>query len=146
VPDPVARADEREEDAKKLSKRDADRSDGSGLDDKEERPSVQKATKWAERLAQIDVLAARPRHHRGQFPVAECADDGHRGGDQPRGDQQRGRTNNAAHVSRDNEDSRADHRTHHDGCGAEQAHAAHKVRRRVGVIPQRNGGICFCFA
>ena len=133
VPEPVAGADGGEEDAEELSKRDANRRDGSGLDDEEERPAVEEAAEGPERLAQVDVLPARARHHCGQFAVAECADDRHQRGDEPCGDQQRGRADDAAHVCRDDEDAGADHRTHHDGGGGEESHAAHEMGGCGGV-------------
>ena len=58
VPEPVVGADGGEEDAEEFSEGDADRRDGPGLDDEEERPAVEEAPERAERLAQIDVLAA----------------------------------------------------------------------------------------
>ena len=85
VPEPVRGRDGWEKDAEKFAESDADGGDGAGLDDEEERPAVKKSPERPERLAQINVLAAGLGHHGGQFAVAECADEGHDGGDHPRG-------------------------------------------------------------
>ena len=90
VPEPVVGADGGKEDAKELSEGDADRGDGPGLYDEEERPSVEKSAERAERFAEIDVLAAGLRHHGGEFAVTERSDEGHEGCHHPGRDEQRG--------------------------------------------------------
>src|SRR5207248_5172457 len=50
---------------------DGDGGDCSGLYDEEECPAVEKAPERRERLAQIDVLPARLRHHRRKLSVRE---------------------------------------------------------------------------
>ncbi len=100
VPDPVGGRDGREEDAEELAEGHADGGDGAGLDDQEERPAVEESPERAEGFAQVDVLAAGVRHHGGEFAVGERAGDGHESGDQPGGDQQRGRVGQRARFRR----------------------------------------------
>src|SRR6185503_10585365 len=45
----------------------------SRLDHQEQSPSVKKSPEWRECLAQVDVLPAGFRHHRGQLAVAQRA-------------------------------------------------------------------------
>jgi hypothetical protein len=70
----VLRGDPRHKYAGEFGESHRDRRDGAGLDHQEERPTVQETAKRPERLAQIDVLAARLRHGRRQFAVAERGD------------------------------------------------------------------------
>ena len=109
---PVGRRDGREEDAEKLAERHADGGDGSGLDDEEQRPAVEKSPQRAQRFAQVNVLPAGMRHHGSQFTVGQRAGDGHEAGHQPGADQQRGRVGQARDVGGDDEDAGADHRAH----------------------------------
>ena len=128
VPEPVLRADGREEDSEEFAEGDADRGDGAGLNDKEERPAVEEAAERAEGLAEIDVLTAGLGHHGRQFAVAERADEGHQRRNQPGGNEKCGRADGATHICGDDEDAGADHGAHDDGRGGEEAHAAHKMR------------------
>ncbi len=66
-----------------LPKATHDSGDGSGLDDEEKRPAVEKSPERPKRLAQINVLAAGLGHHRGQLAIAECADESKDRGDDP---------------------------------------------------------------
>src|ERR1039458_5629592 len=153
VPQPVARADAGEEDAEELAERDTDGCDGAGLDDEEEGPAVEESPQRPQRLAQVNILPAGPGHHGGELAVAERAGDGHGRRHQPGRDQQRRRSNRPAHVRRDDEDARPDHRAHHNRSRGEQPHPPHKMRCLLAVIPRRNptlvvisqrsGGICF---
>ena len=72
VDDPMTGRDCRPENAEKLAEGHAHGGDRAGLDHKKQSPAVEKTPEWAERLAQIDVLPARPRHHGRQFAVAEA--------------------------------------------------------------------------
>ena len=78
-------------DAEKLSESDADGGDSAGLDHQEKRPAVEESPQRSQRFAQVNVLAAGPRHHGREFAVGEGADDGQEPRDQPCTDQQGGR-------------------------------------------------------
>ena len=117
----LRRRDGRKEDAQELAEGHAYRGDGSGLDDQEQRPAVEKSPQRAQRFAQVNVLAAGARHHGRQLPVGERAGDGQEPGHQPGGDEQRGRIDQPRDLRRDDEDARADHRAHDQGGGAGQA-------------------------
>ena len=131
---PVRRGDRRKEDAEKLAECHADGGDGSGLDDQEERPAVEKSPERAQRFAQINVLAAGTRHHGGQFAVGQRAGDGQETGHQPGADQQRGRVGKARDVGGDDEDAGADHGAHDQRgrAGKPQAFYELAIGRRCG--------------
>ncbi len=114
------------EDAEKLAEGDADGGDGSGLHDQEQRPAVEKAPERAERLAQVNVLAAGVRHHRRQFAIGQRASDGEKSGEHPGADQQRRRVDQARNVGGDDEDARADHGAHHQRGRADRAQALYE--------------------
>src|ERR1035438_2718832 len=75
------------EDPEELAKRHAHRGDRACLDDEKQSPSVKKSPERAERLAQINILPARARHHGGEFAIRKRADDGEKAGDEPCTDQ-----------------------------------------------------------
>src|SRR5437899_2710399 len=64
--------------------------DRAGLDHEKQRPAVEKSPERRERLAQIHVLAAGPRHHRGELAVRERADHCENPGQHPRAEQPAG--------------------------------------------------------
>ena len=51
-------------------KGDRHRRDGAGLDDEQQRPSVEEPRERMQTLAQVDVLPARPREERAKLRVA----------------------------------------------------------------------------
>src|SRR5882762_8627748 len=63
VDDPITGGNRRPEDPQEFAECHADRSDRSRLNHEKQSPAVEKTPEWAERLAQIDILPARPRHH-----------------------------------------------------------------------------------
>src|SRR6202521_5210837 len=80
VDNPIAGGDCRPEDPEKFAEGDTHGSDRPRLNHKKQSPSVEKTPERAERLAQIDILPARPRHHGSQFAVGERADNGEKTG------------------------------------------------------------------
>ena len=140
VPQPVGRRDRREKYAQKLAEGHRHRRNRSRLDHQEERPPVQKAPQWPQRLAQVNVLAARLGHHRRQLAVAQRADHGQNRRHHPRAQQKRWRAGAACNIGIDNEDARADHRTGNDGGRTEQAQALHQVRS-LGRVRGQSGGL-----
>ncbi len=123
VPNPVRRRDGREEHAQELAEGHADRGNGPGLDDEEQGPAVEKSPQRAQRFAEVHVLSAGARHHGSQLSVGQRAGDGHEPGDDPGGDQQRGRIDQPRDLRRDDEDAGADHGAHDQRGGAGQAEA-----------------------
>ena len=111
----------------------AHRGDGSGLNDEEKRPAVEKSPEGPERFAQVDVLAAGLGHHGGQLAVAQGADHGHDRGDDPRAQIERRRIGEARDIAVDDEDAAADHGADDDRGGAEQAEALHHLLAGTGV-------------
>jgi hypothetical protein len=107
-----------------LGEPDRDRRDGAGLDHDEQRPAVEEAGQRPERLAQIDVLATRLRHHRRQLAVREGRREREQAGDQPDHQEPAGRSDLAGDVGRDDEDARPDHRAGHDHRGVDQSEPA----------------------
>ena len=65
---------------RKFGERNGNRGDGRGLNDQQHRPAVEEAPERPERFAQINVLPAGVRHGRGQFAIAQRADQGHHAG------------------------------------------------------------------
>ena len=114
MPQPVRRRDRRKEHAKKFAERHAHRRDGSGLDHEKQRPAIKKSPQRPQRLAQIDILAARLGHHRRQFAVAQRANDRQDGRDHPGAQEQRRRVGAPRDVGIHNENAGADHGTDHD--------------------------------
>src|SRR5437764_12023991 len=94
--DPVAGRNGRKKYSEKLSEGDADSRDGAGLNNKKQRPAVEKAPQRPKSFAKINVLPAGMRHHSGEFAIAQCGSDGEESCNQPRADQQCRRTNFAA--------------------------------------------------
>ena len=121
VPEPVRSGDGGKEHAKKFAERHAYRGDGAGLDDEKERPAEQESPQRAERLAQVNVLAAGFGHHGGEFAVAERANDGEHARDDPGAQIEGRRVGVAGDVGVDQEDAGADHGSDHDSSRAEQA-------------------------
>ncbi len=105
VPDPVRRRDGRKEDAHEFAEGHAYRGDGSRLDDEKQGPAVEESPQWAQRFAQVNILATGARHHGRQFTVGESAGDGQEPGHEPGGDEQRGRIDQPSDLRRDNEDA-----------------------------------------
>ena len=110
VPEPMGCRDGWEEDAEEFAEGDGDGGDGAALNDKEKRPSIEETPEWAERFAQVDILAAGPGHHRRQFAVAERGGEGENGRDHPCAKKERRGVCAAGDVGIDNEDSGANHR------------------------------------
>src|SRR5258706_292446 len=74
------------------------RRDRAGLNHEKQRPAVEKAPQRRERLAQVYVLAAGARHHRGELPIGQRADDGQRAREYPRRQQPSWRSDGAGHL------------------------------------------------
>ena len=141
VPQPMRAGNRRKEDAEKFAEGHANGGDGSGLNDEKERPAVEKAPQRTQRFAQVDILAAGLGHHGGQLAVAERADHGHDGGDDPGCQIERRRIGEARDIAVDDKDAAADHRSHNDGGGAEQAQALHQLRAGFRICSAaRHGG------
>ncbi len=100
------------EHAEKLAEGHAHGRNRSGLNHQEQRPPVEKSPKRAQRLAQINVLPARSRHHGRQFAVAQSSNNGQEAGHQPGANQQCRRIHFARDFCRHNKDAGADHRAH----------------------------------
>jgi len=83
--------------------------DSTGLDDGEERPSIEEAPDGTEGFTQVNILAASFGHHGGKFAITQRTYDGHETGDKPCGDEQCGRTGEARDIGRDDKDTGADH-------------------------------------
>ena len=129
------------EDAEEFAEGHAHRGDGPGLDDEKERPAVEKSPEGAERVAQVDVLAAGFGHHGGELAIAQGADHGHDRGDDPRAQIKRRRIGEARDVAVDNENAAADHGADDDGGGAEQAQALDQLRTGVAGCGSRQRAI-----
>ena len=80
----------RKEHAEEFSEGDGHRGDGAGLYDQEQCPAVKETEKRVERLAQVNVLAARVGHHRRKLAVSDRGDDGHQAGQDPGQEHQTG--------------------------------------------------------
>ena len=115
---PMRGGNRREEDAQKLAESHSHGSDGARLDHQEQGPAVKKAPQRPQRFAQEHILAAGAGHHGGEFAIAERRGDGHKSGDDPGANEERGGIDFAGNFSGDNEDARADHRTHYQHGGA----------------------------
>ena len=111
--DPVGGRDGGDKDAEEFSKSDAHRGNRARLDDQEQSPAVEKSPERPQRFPQVNVLPARPRHHRRQFAIAERGYDGHETGYKPGADQQRGGPDFAPNLGRHDEDAGTDHGTDH---------------------------------
>src|SRR5208282_4950802 len=108
VNNPMSGGDCGPEDSEKFAEGDADGGDGARLNYEKQSPAVEKPPEWAERLAQIHVLPAGPRHHGREFTVGERTDDGEKASDEPGAYEQRGRSYLARNFGGDYEDAGAD--------------------------------------
>jgi hypothetical protein len=89
VPQPVGRRDSGEKDAEELAEGCCNGGESACLNDQKERPAVEKPPEWPQRLAQIYVLAACFGHHGCQLAIAERANDGQEGCDNPSAQEKR---------------------------------------------------------
>jgi hypothetical protein len=103
---------------------DGDCRDRAGLDHHEERPAVEESPERRERFAQIDVLAAGARHHRGELSVRERRGERQHAGEDPGREQETGTSGLPSHFGGDEEDARPDHRAHDNHRGRVQSEAA----------------------
>jgi hypothetical protein len=78
------RRDGRPEDPQEPSERDRYGRDGPGLDDDEQRPSIEEAHERAHALAQEHVLAARARIHGRELSIRERTEHRDDAGEDPR--------------------------------------------------------------
>ena len=85
--EPDTRIDDGEENAGETAKGDGDCGDSAGLNHQQQSPAEAESPEATVSLAQEDVLAARLRHHGGEFTVSECAGHRHEAGDEPYGEQ-----------------------------------------------------------
>jgi hypothetical protein len=113
--------------AEEPRERNGDCRNRAGLDDQEERPAVEKAPERRERLAQVNVLAARPRHHGGQLAVRQRRRQRQQPRDEPRGEQPSRAAHLPSDVGRDEEDARPDHRPDNDHRRVEQTEPAFEL-------------------
>ncbi len=123
VQDPTGGRNCGKEDSQKLAKSHTHRRNRPRLNHQKKGPAIEKPPQRPQRLAQINVLPAGPRHHRRQLAIAERANDGHEPRHRPRPNQQRRRVHFACNLRRNNKDARADHRSHDQHGGASQAQA-----------------------
>jgi hypothetical protein len=96
---------------------DGDRRDRAGLNHHEERPAVEESPQRRERFAQVDVLPARPRHHRCQLAVGQRSGERQHTGEDPCGEQQTGTPGLPSHLGGHEEDAGPDHRADDDHRG-----------------------------
>ena len=144
---PARRRNCRKENSKEFAESHAHRGNRAGLDHQKKSPAVEKAPQGPERFAEINVLAAGMRHHRGQFAIAERGDNGHEAGDKPGPDQESGRIDFAGNLRRNNKDAGADHRAHdqHRGTGQAQAFDQFLILMTFDFPVANRGGLrCRC--
>ena len=126
---------------------DRHRGDRARLDDEEQRPAVEESEQRPESFAQVNVLAARARHHGGKLSVGYSGHHGHEAAHRPGEEEQFGRLNLAGHIARHDENPRADHRAHHEGGRIEEAQTLDQLRRADlcrGVCSNRCGHRIVC--
>ena len=115
------------EDAEIFGEADGDRRNRAGLDDEKERPAVEEAPERREGFAQVNVLPARLRHHRGEFAVGERRHEREQTCDDPDDEQPTGCADLPRDVGGDDEDAGADHRTGDDHRRIEQTKPAYEA-------------------
>ncbi len=111
----------RHDDRREFRKRDGDGGNGRGLDDQQHRPAIKEAAERAKSLAQVDVLAARLRHHCGELAEAQRADERHHAGKDPDQQQQARAADLMSDIRGDEENAGADHRPGDDHRGVKKA-------------------------
>ncbi len=121
----------RKHDGRKTCERHCYRRDGPGLDHGEKGPAVKKTPQRRKGLAQVNVHAARLRHHGGQLAIGKRRRDRQSAGEHPCHQHPTGAADEARHVGRNDEDPRADHHRDHHERGIEQAQALHKLLFRL---------------
>src|SRR5713226_525609 len=99
----------RPNDTEKLCEADRDSRNGAGLNNEEKCPAVEKTPKRRERFAQINILPAGLRHHRGQLAVRERRRQSQQASDDPDNQQPSGRAYLPRNVRGDDENAGADH-------------------------------------
>ena len=104
-----------------------------GLNHQEQRPAVEKSPQRRERFAQINILAARARHHRRQFAIGKRARYRQKSGEQPCDQQPSRAAQVPRHFRADDKDSRADHGPDHHHSRIVEAEAARKFGIDAGL-------------
>ena len=142
---PVGRRNRGKENSQELAKSHAHSRNRSGLNHQKQSPAVEKSPQRPQRFAQINILPAGPRHHGGQFAIAERGHDGHKSRHRPRANQQRGRIHFAGNLRGNNKDAGADHRPddQHGGAGQAQAFDQFLILRAMN-FPVAAGSRCRC--
>jgi len=80
----------RAEEAERLGEGHRHRGDEAGVDREEQRPPVEEAEQWRERLGEEDVLAARAGHGRRELGVGERSGEGEEAAQDPEPEQEPG--------------------------------------------------------
>src|SRR5450755_2526544 len=111
LPDPVGRREPRDHYRGESGESDRDRRDGGGLNDEQHRPAVEKAPDFAERFAEIDVLATSFWHSGSEFSIAERSDERHYARSDPDSEEKRGAFYLVRDICGDDENAGADHRS-----------------------------------
>ena len=119
-----------EENAEEPPERHAHRRNRAGLDDEEERPSVEESPERRERLAEVHVLSAGTRHHRRELAVGKSRRQREGAGNDPGHQQPPGTSDLPRNVGGDDEDARTNHRTGDNHRRIEQTQALNKALRR----------------
>jgi hypothetical protein len=91
---------------------------------------------FANAIATAAIVAVCMRHHRGQFAIAERADDRHDARDAPDHQQQSRALHLMGYIARNDEDGRADHRPHDDHDRVKKAEAFDEIGSFAGDARQ----------
>ena len=129
----IVRAQHREKDRRVFREGHGHRRDQAGLDHREDRPPVHEGGQFSESALDVDVLPARFGHHRGQFTVTQCGQNGHHTGHHPSGEHPGRGTELPHHVGADDEDAAADHGTGNEHHGIQQGERAFESGHGGGV-------------
>ena len=101
--------------------------DRSRLDDKKQGPAVQETEHRPEGFAKKNILAARVRHGRSQFAIAQRRKNGHDGRDEPGDEKQSRRSKRAGHIRRNDENAGPDHAADDDCGGIKELQTTHQL-------------------
>src|SRR5690242_7609185 len=104
-----------------------DRSNGGGLGNQEPRPGIEKSSKRAVAVADIDVLSARPRTHRAQFSISKRAEEREQAANNPGKIDKPGRTHRLHHLFRHKKNAAADDGSSHNRRGMPHIQVAYQL-------------------
>src|SRR5258707_1310037 len=119
-PNQMRSRNRRKENPEELAERNPYSRNRAGLYDQKQSPAIKKSPHRPQRLAEINILPASPRHHGGQFTITKRSHDREKPSNQPGPNQKRRRINLPSNLRRHNKNAGPNHRPHDQRSSARQ--------------------------